>query len=207
MADNKELLLASRLVSLVQNGQYSELDIHSLLVLLREHSRRDTALHEFANFVAHRQKDRGKIHQYLVSTKDMLDNLGKKPGVIEIAPVYTAQELLESINEVLTSLNLQTLPPSCSDELLTCVMCLLQSIRLVHHGAEVGKLLLGATQSELQLLCLTNVQNKADVVFPALIVPNRYVNGAPVGDTPAFLNPMRAVAIMGSLRLEPDATT
>jgi hypothetical protein len=179
--------------------------VFSLLVLLRPLTSVGSAVYEFANFIAHREKDRGHIHAYLDRTKRLLDQLGKQSGVLEIKPVFSKAEISHSINQVLQHIGLPSFEESHIDQILVCIMSLLQEVRILDRkGAELGRLILVHTASELQLLGEVWVLNKLYATFPVLIAPNRYIPG-PNGGTPMPTVLVEVSVRDGKLRFIPVA--
>jgi hypothetical protein len=66
VVDSKEKALVKEIRGKIIRKKYDEIDILGLLVLLRGYSSEGSATFEFANFVAHRERDRGAIYDYLV---------------------------------------------------------------------------------------------------------------------------------------------
>jgi hypothetical protein len=67
--DAQERNMLTRLHSKITNYDFNQDDIYSLLMLLRNHCDRDIKEHipivEFADFIAHRKKNKGVIKNFL----------------------------------------------------------------------------------------------------------------------------------------------
>jgi hypothetical protein len=66
--DTKELALIKKRHGRITAGSFDEDDVFSLLVLLRPLASVGSPVYEFANFIAHREKDRDHIRDYLDRT-------------------------------------------------------------------------------------------------------------------------------------------
>jgi hypothetical protein len=83
--DAKEATLIKHYHEKLNTLTFNEKDIYALLILLRAHSQLGSPVFEFANFVAHRERDRGHIYDYLLSMKSFFNQTGTNLGdVFEI---------------------------------------------------------------------------------------------------------------------------
>jgi hypothetical protein len=204
--DEKERSLIRAQRDRIAAGTFGEADVFFLLTLLRPVTAAGTAAHEIANFIAHREKDRGAIRDYLWRTKQTLDSLGKVAGILEIKPVFERAGVGTSLNRALESAGVMPLADGQIDQVLVCVISLLQHVRIVNRGGvAIGELVLARTASEVLLLGKVHVQSKVDAVFPVLVAPNHYVPGPP-GETPEFLPLVEATVSAGHLILSPVAS-
>jgi len=177
--DHKESKLIDNYLIKIEKNEFDENDIYTFLILLRRHAKKKSPVFEFANFVAHREKDRGEIHEYIRKTKHILDNIGKINATMVIKPVYTEEEIKDGFNEVLTSLGKNTISDKGIRGILLCIIVLLQDVRLVtKKNYPIGKLVLGISQTQIVLLgeiTIRQNENKGvSVIFPALEIPNTY---------------------------------
>ncbi len=205
--DAKEVSLIRRHRDRIATGEFGESDVFALLTLLRPLAAPGSPVHEFANFIAHREKDRGLIRDYLWRTKDFLDNLGKVSGVMEIKPVFSRDQIGDSVNGIFRKIGLDGFSEGQIDQIVVCVISLLQDVRILDKkGQEMGVLLLACTAEELQLLGKVRVQDKVDSVFPVLVAPNSYIPG-PEGDTPAPTALVEVHVAGGKLTFRPAVAT
>jgi hypothetical protein len=184
--DAKEEKLIKQHYDKLTSLSFDERDVYSLLILLRPHSQKDSPVFEFSNFVAHREKDRGHIRDYLNRTKFVLDNLGKINTVLEIRPVFTEQEIKKSFNSVFAKLGLAPVSDEVISGIVLCIISLLQSVKIVtKKNVPIGELIFAYDTNEITLLGKCRVQSKADAVFPVLSTKNRYLSTSVTG-TPAL---------------------
>jgi hypothetical protein len=64
-------------------GTFTETDVSALLVLLREKSRGGPIL-ELAHSIVHSERDSGLFFKRIKENLDVLNNLGKKAGVVRV---------------------------------------------------------------------------------------------------------------------------
>jgi hypothetical protein len=171
--DSKEKALVKEIRSKIIRKKYAETDILGLLILLRRYSSEGLATFEFANFVAHRERDRGTIYNYLVDgRKQVYRALNKQAtGRPEFRSVYSSIDLKDSLNQGLSMIGVANVDSLETNDILLCIMCLLQDVRIVLKKGVVGVLQLGCTDKHIQLYGSTPIGNKF-VAFPVLAVPN-----------------------------------
>jgi len=204
--DDKERSLVQTQRDRIAAGNFGEADVFVLLTLLRPAAAAGTPAHEIANFIAHREKDRGAIRDYLWRTKQAFDSIGKRSVRLKIEPVFGRVEFAASLNSALHSAGVMPLADAQMDQVLVCIISLLQHVRIINKGgAAIGELVLACTASEILLLGKVRMQGKADGVFPVLVAANHYVSGPP-GEKLEFLPLVHAVVSEGRLSLQPAAT-
>jgi len=126
----------------------------------------------------------------------------KRSASLKIEVVHSADDFCHSLNEVLAKFCLSPLANDISDDVLTCVMSLLQDVRVFHDKREIGRLGLGRFKKELWLCAAIVMPPKnVQVVFPALIVPNRYCSSGDVKQLGSFSGLVEARCTRGKLRL------
>ena len=186
--DRKERWQVSRLHSQIVQGTFSEEDVFALLMLLREYSVKGSPLRECADFIAHREKDRGQVFEYLERTKNVLDNLGKISTVLEIKPVFSLMEMKNCVDLCLTQFGLGALDERLTNQILVCIISLLQDVRLVKRdGTPVGVLEVAVSKTEVVLLGKVRLDSKpVHVVFPALVATNDFME-IPEASVPIIL--------------------
>jgi hypothetical protein len=200
--DAKEERLIKQYYDKLTSFSFDERDVYSLLILLRPHSQKDSPVYEFANFVAHREKDRGHIRDYLNRTKDVLDNLGKINTVLEIKPVFTKQEIKKSFNSVFVKLGFAPVSDEVISGIMLCTISLLQSVKIVtKKNATIGELVFAYDAHEITLLGKCRIQSKVDAVFPVLSTENRYIPTSVVGTPILSANIIEVVNNNGKLEI------
>ena len=141
--DKKELSLISIHHDKLINHTFDEYDIYTLLILIRSHSRKHSPLHEISDFIAHREKDRGKIHRYLSKCrKEAIKATKKKPYKLIIKEVFSEEQLTSSINEVFNKYNFKEIDNKTGAAIMLCVMSLLQNVKLIEKNKTISTLVL-----------------------------------------------------------------
>jgi len=174
--DSKEKFLVDELCRRITEQKFHERDVLALLILLRGHSAVESPVRELADFIAHREKDRGALKKYVQHVVAYGQALANGTAAqLKIDPVFTAAAFRDSLNSVLAGLSIRVFPKERTDDVLACTMSLLQDVRLIHEKREIGRLGLARLAGDLWLSGSVIMQPKGvQVVFPVLIVPNRY---------------------------------
>jgi hypothetical protein len=202
--DDKELSLISSLRRKIKEKDFHERDILALLLLLRQYSASHSPVYELANFINHREKVQGHIKDYLYEAKKTLDDAKQKGAGRQLVfrELFTVKDVQNSFNSTFSQLDLEDLTLQDAEDVLLCIMSLLQDVRILHNDEEIGKLTLVRTKSEIQLRGNIRIQNE-DFPFSPLIVPNHYCDG-PRGEEPQpFSGLVEARCINGALKLCP----
>jgi hypothetical protein len=177
--DAKEQCLVSQLYHRICAGHFYEPDVAALLILLRRHAEKYSPVRELSDFIAHREKDRGTLKTYM---DDVVRYIRKRTQRVSTNPIHSATDFKYSLNATLIAFNLSPLDSNLTNDLLTCIMSLLQDVRLMHDGIEISRLQLGRfRKNELWLAGIarippvkTNTGIVPAVIAPVLIVPNTY---------------------------------
>jgi hypothetical protein len=204
--DEKEQRLVGDLYRRISERAFHERDVLALLILLRPHSAGGSPVRELSDFVAHREKDRGSLKTYVHHVITYGEALVKGTAAqLKIDVVHSAAAFCESLNFTLEKFKLAALASDVTDDILACVMSLLQDVRLFHENKEIGRLSLGRFNKEIWL-CGEIVMSPKQVlvVFPALIVPNKYCSSGDPKKLGAFTGLVEARCTKGRLRLYVD---
>jgi hypothetical protein len=200
--DAKEEKLIKQCYDNLTSLSFDERDVYSLLILLRSYSQKDSPVYEFSNFVAHREKDRGHIRDYLNRTKFVLDKLGKIDTVLEIKPVFTEQEINKSFNSVFAKLGFSPVSDEVISGIVLCIISLLQSVKIVtKNNVTIGELVFAYDANEITLLGKCRVQSEVDVIFPVLSTKNRYLPTAIIGTPSLNTNIIEVINNNGTLEI------
>jgi len=178
--DSKEATLIKHYYDKVTSLSFDERDVYSLLILLRPYSQKDSPVYEFSNFVAHREKDRGHIYEYLLRSKSFFNQIGIKLGdTHELKSVFTEQEIHASFDSVFKDLGVPPLSDEVAQGILLCIISLLQEVKISDKtGAEIGKLLFAFDKMGIYLMGLFGVVDfppHSHLQVPVLIMKNRYL--------------------------------
>jgi len=128
--DAKERWLIEQTRSTLESGSFSEHDVLGLLILLRRHAPACSAVREFGDFVAHREKDRGILHTYLCRIQTALNGTAAPHDQPLTLPIFTSSDIHASLNELLTSLGISPIDAELGNRLAVCIISLLQSVKV-----------------------------------------------------------------------------
>ena len=202
--DAKEQMLVAELHRRVKAVAFHERDILALLILLREHSTNGSPVRELSDFVAHREKNRGALKEYVHHVvsycQAMVDGTA---GSLKVNVVHTAAAFRTAINISLNRFDLEALDVDRSNDVLACAMSLLQAVRLFHNRTPIGQFVLTRTKRDLYLNGVVQMPGpkQIKVVLPALSVPNRYCSMAAAGKIGDFPGLVEARCTKGRLSL------
>lgn len=202
--DAKEQALVGNLYRRTKARTFNERDVLALLILLRPHAAAGSPVRELSDFVAHREKDRGSLKTYVHHVVAYGEALLKKTAAqLKIDVVHSARAFGDSLNLALAQFNLAPLAGDVTDDVLACVMSLLQDVRLFHNRVEIGRLGLGRLKKELWLVGVIVMPGPkpVQIVFPALIVANNYCSSGEEKQLGAFPGLVEARCTKGRLRL------
>ena len=207
--DIKEKQLLDTFYSKIIDRNFDEKDIYALLIMLRQHANKKSPVYEFANFIAHRERDKGYIKEYLETTKYKLDNLGKINTILEIRPIFTIKEIEKSFNDVFVKIGKQPTSSDIMNDILLCIIMLLQDIKILDKkGRTFGKLIIGISKTKVFLHGKVKIivqQNKEIyAIFPALEANNHYIDlpETYTDDKPAIFKSIIEVVNNGKLELK-----
>lgn len=148
--DSKEFQLISHFYKKIIKGKSDERDIYSFLMLIREYSPKPSPVREFGDFIAHRERDRGKIKDYLDSAQDFFykyaNDIPSSKNGYEVKPVFTMEEIYESFNITLKNIGFPNLDQISVRNIMLCIMSLLQNVaiyRIVNSKKKSKKILIG----------------------------------------------------------------
>lgn len=173
--DAKQTALLSDLHSRFLAGNFGEIDVHSLLALLRDDSPASGPVRELGDFIAHRERDRGKVHRYLTEMKTILDRLGTQEDVLRVGVVFTDEVIAKAIDTELARHGLAALSAVRHRQIQLAILSTLQQVALVDsRGSQFGVLELSITRDLIQLLGVVTLAKPPGVrvAFPALTIPN-----------------------------------
>ena len=172
--DTKHTALLVDLHARITAGEFQEIDVLSLLALLREDAPKNGVLRELGDFVAHRNRNKGPVHRYLSELKAILDRLGTRDEVLRVAIVFTETDISHALDIALASHGLAALLTQRHRQVQLAILSMLQGVALSVGGKQFGVLELAVTPSEFQLAGVVTLAKPAGVrvAFPALTVVN-----------------------------------
>ena len=176
--DTKEATIIKTYYDKLTSLSFDERDVFSFLIVLRPYSQKGSPVYEFSNFVAHRDKDRGYIYDYLLASKLFFNQIGTTLGdTHELKSVFSEKEIHDSIDTVVTSLGLAPISDEVSYALQLCIVSLLQDVTISDKtGAQIGKLLFAFDKDTVYLMGLFSVADfppYSHLQVPVLSMNNR----------------------------------
>jgi hypothetical protein len=151
--DSKEQWQLKRMVERIRSGDFSEDDVYVLLLTLRRFACPGRALREFGDFLAHREKDRGILFEYVKEIKEALDRPLPFSGTISIRPVISSTQLADEINEIIGRSEIIPLSSVQMNHVMVCVISLLQCVELQDRdGLSIGQLHVAASPEKILLI-------------------------------------------------------
>lgn len=133
--DTNEIRIFSLLHNQILNYDFSETLVIAYLASIRNHVDRnddsDKPVCEFADFIAHRNRDRGNIRGMLKSVMDYANNLSANQNATKFMepnmnPVFTLEEIKKSFNNILKRLGYELLSTKMVRVLMLYIMSILQ---------------------------------------------------------------------------------
>jgi len=193
--DTKEELLVGDLYRRIKAYKFHECDVLAFLILLRPHSVANSPVRELSDFIAHREKDRGTLKTYM---HDVARYVRKETQRVSTNRMHSATDFKYSLNATLIAFKLSPLDSNLTNDVLTCIVSLLQDVRLMHDGIEIGRLRLGRFRKN-ELWLAGSIPPLHDLIAPVLIVPNTYCSSHKMfGPFPSLVE---AKCANGQLRL------
>jgi hypothetical protein len=113
--DHKEHWQVLRLYSLIGQGTFTEEDVFTLPMILRQRSEKGSPARECSDFIAHGEQDCGNAFRYLQKTKNILENIGNTSTTLEIKPIFTILEPKACLVSCFAQFNLEALGESSSN--------------------------------------------------------------------------------------------
>jgi hypothetical protein len=172
--DAKQRQLLGSVHERIVAGDFGELDILALLILLREDAPDPGPVRELADFVAHRKRNRGRVHAYMLDVKGRLDE--PRNDVVNIPPgVYGEEEIALALNSALEAHKLSPLSQARGRQVQLALVCLLQGTAMLDaRERQFGRLQLMVTPEAFMLVALVTLWGNlgARMGFPALAVTN-----------------------------------
>ena len=192
--DRKEKSLLDFYYGKILDHTFDEKDVYAFLVLLRNQSTEIRCINELADFIAYRGKKEGFIKEYLLETRQKFERLGKVNTPIRIEDVFSFREVKSAINKALMECQLKGLENEQINNILICILSLLQHIPILDKGREIGMLFLAISTKQVLLMAeveiVQNGNKKSHAVFPVMTANNHYheIKKQDKYDTPYFFD-------------------
>ena len=171
-ADEKEKWLIAQVRDAITCGTYSERDVLCLLILLRRHAAPRSAAREFGDFVAHREKDRGILREYLHRVQEAFHSPPNLVPQIKL-PVFSVTDVTSSINQVLAAFGLPPFEAETGNQIAVCIISLLQEVRIdTPQKSPVDYLAVAISTSHIALMGRSTVTAGHVFSFPLLVAEN-----------------------------------
>ena len=181
--DEKQLEELKYLHSRISAGHFDECDAKLFMLMLREEQ--SPIIREFGDFVAHRKRDKGRVHSFVTSVQALLKEIektGKEPTQKRLARlhrgVFTCEEIYRAINETLARLGLQRLTEERTALLLFVTLFTLNAAELVEKSKHLGKLHLCIDRESVKLrVTMTHELPDGGVnhwIFSLITMPNHF---------------------------------
>ena len=94
----KQVQHLAELHARLSGGTFSETDVSALLVLLREKSRGGPIV-ELAHSIVHAERNSGQFFQRIKQNSEVLNNLGRKPGIVLGGDVFAYTNFAHNLDE------------------------------------------------------------------------------------------------------------
>ncbi len=176
--DTKEQSLVNYYYEKLMGNTFDEKDVYAFLLLIRNQSQEIRCINELADFVTQRDQHKGFIYEYLFETRKKFESLGKTKTAIRIEDVFSFKEIKQGLNKVLADYQLNGLPNEKINDFVTCLISILQQVKITEDDKEIGKLFFALSNKQIILMAeievSQNILKKTNAVFPVLTANNSY---------------------------------
>jgi hypothetical protein len=172
--DSKELQILKTFHHKIEQNAFDEKDIYSFFNLIKKSAKKDTPTFELGDLIAQREKHRGYIHAYLLDVKAKLDKSAKEKLAITIDPVYSFDEIVHDINNIMVLHKLTSFTNEVICGIVLCIISLLHDVKLLNKKEQIGKLVFSIQDEQIVLLGVIHNKNKSDVFFPVIQIKNTF---------------------------------
>lgn len=177
--DKKEKQLIDYYYKKFEERTFDEKDVYNFLILVRESARGIKSFRELGDFIAHREKSKGFVKEYLEENERILNNLGKINAVMKIQDVFSFKEIRNGINSLFLKNGYNKLPNETLNDIVLCIISILQDVKILDKDSkrQIGKLSFAVSNKKIFLMANIKVQNKGKsipVQFQVLSADNIY---------------------------------
>jgi hypothetical protein len=178
--DTKEQSLLNYYYDKFIDNTIDEKDVYAFLLLISNRSKEIRCINQLADFVAQRGQHKGFIKEYIFEIRKKFESLGRTKTAIRIEDVFSFKEIKTGINKVLADFQLKGLENEKINDFVTCLISLLQQIRIIDQDREIGKLFFAISKKQIILMAeievSQNLFKKTNAVFPVLTANNSYID-------------------------------
>ncbi len=139
---------------------------------IKKSAKKDTPTFELGDFIAQKEKYRGHINAYLLDAKARIDKSVKEKLALTIEPVYSFDEIAQSINDIMALHKLSCFKDEVVYGIVLCIISLLHDVKLLHKKEPIGKLAFSIQNDQIVLSGVIRGKNKLDVLFPIIQTKN-----------------------------------
>lgn len=180
--DTKELQLLKTYHRKLEVNTFDEKDIYSFLTFIKKFAEKDTPTFELGDFIAQREKYKGPIRNYLLDVKTQLDQASKEKKTIKIEPIFSFEEIVISINELMELYKLSWFSDEVNSGIVLCIISLLHDVKILNKKEEIGKLVFSIQKDQIVLSGKIHGKNKIDMIIPVIQVENKFCKIMQQGD-------------------------
>jgi hypothetical protein len=166
--DAKEQWLVERAVATLRGGTFGETDVLALLILLRRVAPKFSPIREFADFIAHRERDRGILLSYIERVRLALEASGDPVKL----PVWSCDEVVASLNAALAVFCVPAFEAELGNRICVSIITILQSVH-VEAPSSISHLTVGLSSHQVGLFGRGAVPSGHIFQFPLFIAENR----------------------------------
>ena len=175
--DAKERSLLGDIHNRLVAGNFGEVDVLALLAVLRDHVSVQGPVRELGHFVAHRERDRGPMHSYLLEMRDIFERIYARnySGVIGPHEIFSSDDIARALDSALTEQGLETLSQLRHRQGQLAILSMIHCAAVVDRDGrqEIGSLELAIMRDKIELRGSVTISAPCgSVKFPALSVTN-----------------------------------
>ena len=150
--DRKERTLINYYYEKLLDNRLDEKDVYAFLILLSNKSNGNSCLQELAGFVVSRGTKPGIVTEYLLETRNKFANLAKMNTALKIEEVFSFKEIKNGINQVLVDCQLKGISNEQVNDIIVCVISILQHVKITENGREIGGLFFAIASKQVMLM-------------------------------------------------------
>jgi len=182
--DSKAKWLTRQIHAQITSGNYNESDVFALIILLRElaNEHKIQPIIQIADFVVHRNKDRGLYKDYRDFCQQIL-NGEQVTFKQEKLSLISVQDIQSSLNKAFTILDLLPIGLELANQITVCIISLFQSVRFVPNfipsptktNDSTNSMVIGISSDKVALFCKGVVPPRGHIIaFPILVADNNF---------------------------------